>query len=163
MRHDDNVLFRPVVQLAQGVLAAGDDGFLGGEVLGARWGCLVGEDGVDLGEVDFGEEGADFFDGGAGVAGFCGGFCVRVSVTGGGTERAGGTLPAGVGDDGDALVDETLKGKHGGLEGADHGADDDEADVQLLGDAAHDVLSQIATLSPAELGELGVVDLVVLW
>ena len=45
------------------------------------------------------------------------------------TERADGTLPAGVGDDGDALVDETLKGKHGCLEGADHGADDDEADI----------------------------------
>lgn len=73
-----------------------------------------------------------------------------------------GTLPAGVGDDGDALVNETLKGKHGSLEGADHGADDDEADVQLLGDAAHDVLSQIATLSAAELGEPRVVDLVVL-
>lgn len=83
MRHDDNVLFRAVVQLAQGVLAACDDGVLGGEVLGAGWGRLVGEDGVDLGEVDFWEEGAHFFDGGAGVAGFCGGFCVRVSVTGG--------------------------------------------------------------------------------
>ena len=75
VRDDDNILFRPVVQLAQGVLAAGDDGFLGGKVLGAGWGRLVGEDGVDLGEVDFGEQGADFFDGGAGVAGFCGGFC----------------------------------------------------------------------------------------
>ncbi len=49
---------------------------------------LVGEDRVDLGEVDFGEEGADLFDGRAGVAGLCGGFCHGLVPEGeGGSDR----------------------------------------------------------------------------
>jgi len=79
VRHDDNVLLRPVVQLAQGSLAAGDDGFLGGEVLGTSGGRLVREDGVDLGEIDFGEPRLDLFDGVAGIARFCRGFWRCVS------------------------------------------------------------------------------------
>ena len=71
-------------------------------------------------------------------------------------------MPAGVGDNGDALVDEPPKREHGRLEGADHGADDDEPDIQLFGDPAHDVLPQVAALAPAELGELRVVELEVL-
>ena len=85
----------------------------------------------------------------------------------GGWETGGGegdvTLPASMGDNRHAAVDQVAEGEQGGLDGALHGADQDEADVEVLGDAGAEVGFEIGALLPAEGGERGVVDAVVLW
>ena len=64
--------------------------------------------------------------------------------------------------DGNALVNQTAKRKKGGLDCADHWAHNNEPNVELLGDLAHEVLPQVTALFQAQFGQLGVGDGVVL-
>ncbi len=65
--------------------------------------------------------------------------------------------------DGHALLDEVAKCEEGGLDGPFHGADEDEAHVELLGNLGEEVGFEIGALLAAEFSEFRVVEAVVLW
>ncbi len=72
------------------------------------------------------------------------------------------TLPAGMSDNGHPFLDEVTECEEGGLDGPLHGADKDEADIEVFGDPGEDIGSEFGALLPAELGEFGVMDAVLL-
>jgi hypothetical protein len=73
------------------------------------------------------------------------------------------TLPARMRDNGHPPVNELAKRQQRRLDGPLHRADDDQADVEVLGYPRNEMLPQLSALFPAKLRQLGVVDTVVLW
>jgi hypothetical protein len=72
------------------------------------------------------------------------------------------TLPSGMSHDGDASLDELPKHEQSCLDCALHGADDDQADVKVFWDAGDKFVANLPALIPAEFGQFGVMEAVVL-
>lgn len=72
------------------------------------------------------------------------------------------TLPTGVSNDRYPSLDELAECKQGRLNGPFHGADDDEPDVKVFGYPRDEIGFQLGALFPAEFGQFGVMEGVVL-
>ena len=73
-------------------------------------------------------------------------------------------MPFRTQEDGDATVEEEAERLLRGLEGAAHGADDDEVDFLGQGEGVLEVVGEgVALLVEAEAGERGIVEFIVLW
>jgi len=63
----------------------------------------------------------------------------------------------------DSSLDQLAEHEQCSLNSALHWAHDNQADIEVLGDAGNKLLANLAALLPAEFGHLRVMEAVVLW